>query len=642
MKKPSESKQFKHLAKSETQHRRSSSLPENALDNVSAVMASARMNMQVPQCSEVPENLPPLNGHIRVGSNYSSGGESCSSNRKNSIKGSHKVKHSWDSANGIESAAEFECDENSTFETVTEDSKAGRSFFKMFPSLYELPILHANFACSLVKDTVPMHGRMFLTPSYVCFVSKLFKKKYAIRLSEVLSVTKERSAFVVPNAIKVVTQVQKFTFGSLFRRHTTFKILTILWGRNTSQKVSIDCDQLSLCSLANEHSNNDMSNQSQNDNESRPHDNDLSQATTGSNADSSFLEDELCGTDDKNNNLSQPGASKGSGIVKCGEAESLYADGTKVSEGSKLFFSASTDDEGQQSALNGANYAAKSSLLDDGRMSGSSYHLTATVRYRPNSAKSATEPDQLIAPDLGNREVDLVRRNSSIINQNSNHHPTLQDDYKSTANRHSRLNSTEVVMNNRYSPRKARKGVRAVTKESETTGTVEGGVRVVTVYKCQNCENANNSKNSSSNIGSASLDPLIYLLVMLLLFLTTVSAYFTHNLYLVHLRRSALDESVSRFLSGMDLEHLDAQSAPVEDEFASLDMREKVQLMMSQSCAINQANYDQFAQIVQTNNQLLNNIQQSLDQAFSRFSNQSDISRLNALLEQIRADGGAN
>ena len=88
----------------------------------------------------------------------------------------------------------------------------------------------------------------------------------------------------------------------------------------------------------------------------------------------------------------------------------------------------------------------------------------------------------------GNREVDLVRRNSSIINQNSNHHPTLQDDYKSTTNRHSRLNSTEGVMNNRYSPRKARKGVRAVTKESETTGAVEGGVRVVTVYKCQNCE----------------------------------------------------------------------------------------------------------------------------------------------------------
>ena len=48
--------------------------------------------------------------------------------------------------------------------------------------------------------------------------------------------------------------------------------------------------------MANENSNNDMSNQSQNDNESRPHDNDLSQATTSSNADSSFLEDELRGT----------------------------------------------------------------------------------------------------------------------------------------------------------------------------------------------------------------------------------------------------------------------------------------------------------------------------------------------------------
>ena len=35
-----------------------------------------------------------------------------------------------------------------------------------------------------------------------------------------------------------------------------------------------------------------------------------------------------------------------------------------MSEGSKLFFSASTDDEGQQSALNGTNYAAKVSYFD--------------------------------------------------------------------------------------------------------------------------------------------------------------------------------------------------------------------------------------------------------------------------------------
>ena len=38
-------------------------------------------------------------------------------------------------------------------------------------------LMVSDFSCSLVKDTVPMHGRMYLTPSYVCFVSKLFKKK---------------------------------------------------------------------------------------------------------------------------------------------------------------------------------------------------------------------------------------------------------------------------------------------------------------------------------------------------------------------------------------------------------------------------------------------------------------------------------
>ena len=80
-------------------------------------MAAARKSQQLPKYPILAEHVPSLT-HNRNGSTQSSGGESIASGRKMSLRPGHHVKHSWDSTNGVESAAEFDVDENSTFEVT--------------------------------------------------------------------------------------------------------------------------------------------------------------------------------------------------------------------------------------------------------------------------------------------------------------------------------------------------------------------------------------------------------------------------------------------------------------------------------------------------------------------------------------------
>ncbi|XP_075248554.1 uncharacterized protein LOC142341478 isoform X2 [Convolutriloba macropyga] len=599
MKKSTEGKQIKSLSKS-------SSLPENTLENVSAVMAAARKSQQLPKYPILAEHVPSLT-HNRNGSTQSSGGESIASGRKMSLRPGHHVKHSWDSTNGVESAAEFDVDENSTFEVVSEDSKAGRAFLKQFPDFVELPIDHANFSCSLVKDTVPMHGRMYLTPSYVCFVSKLFKKKYAIKFDEILSITKEKSAFVVPNAIKIISQTQKFTFGSLFHRHTTYKLLTILLGRSNSKKGSVDIDRLSVHSMPSRRE--ELGNKT---------DNDTSLGTTTSNVDSSYIDsEELSNNDDINN----PDADV------CHNSETLKE---------KDFRSMLHPEDGMDKS---GTTSVQGPVIQNGLSTGA-YQLTDTVRYRPVSAasnKSTTDPEQMIIASC--RSFDKTQSSGALVGRGvAREEPTttattttaasVVDDNNNqfrhiTSSCKSEESSVPVVRLQHSSPRKSRVPNRSPSKlRDESAPSQKEAIieKVVTVHSCKRCD------NGSDYVGSSVLDPFIYLLIILLLFLTTISAYLTYDLYKIHLDRLELDQTMYNYLSSV--ESGDFGDTLVSEQFDSLNLREKVQLMLSHSCAISQANYQKFAHSISANNHLLSNIQLSLDAAFAQVSKQANITQL--------------
>lgn len=44
-----------------------------------------------------------------------------------------------------------------------------------------------------------------------------------------LSVTKEKTAYIIPNAVGVTTEDEKHVFGSLLSRESTYKLMVQVW-----------------------------------------------------------------------------------------------------------------------------------------------------------------------------------------------------------------------------------------------------------------------------------------------------------------------------------------------------------------------------------------------------------------------------
>ena len=76
-----------------------------------------------------------------------------------------------------------------------------------------------DFTCA-VQSNIILHGRMYVTDRFLCFYSNLFglEKKIRIPYSHVTVITKENTAFVIPNAIAITTYRKEYLFRSFWDR----------------------------------------------------------------------------------------------------------------------------------------------------------------------------------------------------------------------------------------------------------------------------------------------------------------------------------------------------------------------------------------------------------------------------------------
>jgi len=83
-----------------------------------------------------------------------------------------------------------------------------------------------DFTCA-VQSNIILHGRMYVTDRYICFYSNLFglEKKIRIPYSHITAVTKENTAFVIPNAIAITTYRKEYLFRSFWDRDECYKLL---------------------------------------------------------------------------------------------------------------------------------------------------------------------------------------------------------------------------------------------------------------------------------------------------------------------------------------------------------------------------------------------------------------------------------
>ncbi|XP_074928252.1 protein Aster-C isoform X3 [Chelonoidis abingdonii] len=103
-------------------------------------------------------------------------------------------------------------------------------FKRQFSHLPDLERLIVDYACALQKDIL-LQGRLYLSENWLCFHSNIFRWEttISIALKDITFMTKEKTARLIPNAIQIVTEGEKFFFTSFSARDRSYLNIFRLW-----------------------------------------------------------------------------------------------------------------------------------------------------------------------------------------------------------------------------------------------------------------------------------------------------------------------------------------------------------------------------------------------------------------------------
>ncbi|XP_072925749.1 GRAM domain-containing protein 2B isoform X2 [Hemitrygon akajei] len=105
-------------------------------------------------------------------------------------------------------------------------SKTNATYHKIFKDIEKDESLKQSFTCALQKDIL-YQGKLFVSENWICFNSKVFGRdiKITIPTFSVTQIKKHKTALLVPNALCISTEFEKFMFVSLLSRDATYKLL---------------------------------------------------------------------------------------------------------------------------------------------------------------------------------------------------------------------------------------------------------------------------------------------------------------------------------------------------------------------------------------------------------------------------------
>ena len=105
-----------------------------------------------------------------------------------------------------------------------------RTFHQLFRSVPDDDYLIEDYSCALQRDIL-LAGRIYISEGHICFSSNIlgWVTTLVISFEEVVSVERETTAMVFPNAIAIQTLHARHTFRSLLSREATFDLLIGIW-----------------------------------------------------------------------------------------------------------------------------------------------------------------------------------------------------------------------------------------------------------------------------------------------------------------------------------------------------------------------------------------------------------------------------
>ncbi len=111
--------------------------------------------------------------------------------------------------------------------------KRNRDFHQLFRSVPEDDYLIEDYSCALQRDII-LAGRIYISEGHICFSSNIlgWVTTLIISFDEIVSVEKESTAMVFPNAIAIQTLHARQTFRSLLSREATYDLLIGIWKIN--------------------------------------------------------------------------------------------------------------------------------------------------------------------------------------------------------------------------------------------------------------------------------------------------------------------------------------------------------------------------------------------------------------------------
>lgn len=111
--------------------------------------------------------------------------------------------------------------------------KRNRDFHQLFRSVPEDDYLIEDYSCALQRDII-LAGRIYISEAHICFSSNIlgWVTTLIISFDEIVSVEKESTAMVFPNAIAIQTLHARHTFRSLLSREATYDLIIGIWKIN--------------------------------------------------------------------------------------------------------------------------------------------------------------------------------------------------------------------------------------------------------------------------------------------------------------------------------------------------------------------------------------------------------------------------
>ena len=109
-------------------------------------------------------------------------------------------------------------------------SKRNEDFHAFFPSIPEDDYLIESYACAVSRDLL-IQGRLYVSEAHLAFHSNIlgWVTSIVVPFSDVVSIEKRNTAYLIPNAIIVKTLQNRYTFSSLVSRDLTYGMLVNIW-----------------------------------------------------------------------------------------------------------------------------------------------------------------------------------------------------------------------------------------------------------------------------------------------------------------------------------------------------------------------------------------------------------------------------